>query len=64
LLEQRVKERTRELERASELRHQLLARVETLQDDERRRIARELHDSLGQLLSAMLLSIANFRPQI
>jgi PAS domain S-box-containing protein len=63
LLEQRVKARTRDVERASELRRQLLARVETLQDDERRRIARELHDSLGQFLSAMLLSIASFRLQ-
>lgn len=64
LLEQRVKERTRELERAGELRRQLLARVETLQDDERRRIARELHDSLGQLLSALLLSIAGLRQRL
>ena len=55
-------QRTRELHQASELRPQLLARVETLQDDERRRIARELHDTLGQLLSAMMLSIAAVRP--
>ena len=64
LLEQRVMDRTRALERSSELRRQLLRRVETLQDDERRRIARELHDSLGQLLSAMLLSLTNFRQQL
>jgi PAS domain S-box-containing protein len=63
-LEQRVKERTRELERASDLRRQLLLRVETFQDEERRRIARELHDSLGQFVSAMLLSIANFRQRL
>ncbi|WP_051244581.1 PAS domain-containing protein [Azohydromonas australica] len=64
VLDRRVKERTRELERASELRRQLLAHVETLQDEERRRIARELHDSLGQFLSAMLLSVASVQRQL
>ena len=57
-LETRVAERTRALQHAGELRRELLARVETLQDEERRRIARELHDTLGQLLSAMLLSVS------
>jgi signal transduction histidine kinase len=49
----RVKERTEEL-------RQLLARMESLQDDERRRIARELHDSLGQSLSSLSLAVAGF----
>jgi PAS domain-containing protein len=63
-LESRMNERTRELQQAGELRRELLARVETLQDEERRRIARELHDTLGQLLSALLLSVAAVRARL
>jgi PAS domain S-box-containing protein len=63
-LESRVRERTHELQQAGELRRQLLTRVETLQDEERRRIARELHDSIGQMLSAMLLSVAAVRARL
>jgi signal transduction histidine kinase len=29
------------------------------QDDERRRIARELHDSVGQILSALGMNLGN-----
>lgn len=36
----------------------LTARLLTLQDEERRRIARELHDSLGQDLAAMRFALA------
>ena len=41
LLEHRIEQRTHVL-------RQLLVRVESVQDEERRRIARELHDGLGQ----------------
>jgi PAS domain S-box-containing protein len=58
LLERRVRERTRDLEGAARLRQQLLARIDSLQDDERRRIARELHDALGQQLSAVMLAVS------
>ncbi|NML17134.1 ATP-binding protein [Azohydromonas caseinilytica] len=54
LLEQRVAERAQAL-------RELLLHVETLQDDERRRIARELHDSLGQFLSSLGLSCSGLR---
>jgi PAS domain S-box-containing protein len=57
LLEQRVQERTAALEREAERRRTLLARVERLQDDERRRIARDLHDVLGQEIVALSLAL-------
>ena len=64
LLEQRVLERTQELERLNEeLRHkeavrgQLLSKLITAQEEERKRIARDLHDQLGQALSAMTMGM-------
>lgn len=74
-LEQRVNERTAELSQAlatleSEIKvreqkedqlRNLSLRLMTLQDEERRRIARELHDSAGQTLAAMKMSIALIR---
>ena len=39
----------------------LLRRLVTAQEDERRRVARELHDSVGQLLSALALAVASVR---
>ena len=52
-LEQRVEERSVQLvQRTAEI-HRLTGKILTLQDDERRRLARELHDSTGQMLVAM-----------
>lgn len=42
---------------AEAARDDLLRRLVTAQEDERRRVARELHDTVGQLLSALLLSV-------
>jgi len=57
-LTQRVNERTIELSRANESLRELSARLLQMQDQERRRIARELHDSVGQQLAAINMNIA------
>ena len=47
-----------ELHRKTQQLETLNARVTTLQDEERRNIARELHDSVGQLLAAISMNSA------
>ncbi|MGC2245903.1 MAG: ATP-binding protein [Terriglobales bacterium] len=56
-LADRVEERTMELNAAIAGLRQLSARLLQAQDDERRRLARELHDSVGQLLAAITMNI-------
>ena len=63
-LERRVEERTRELEglykklrEREEWRGELLRKVISAQEDERRRIARELHDETSQTLSALAIGL-------
>ena len=71
-LEQRVKERTSELSRINEnltseikereraeldLRN-LSAKVLRIQDEERRRFARDLHDGVGQILTGALIAVS------
>src|ERR1700739_452028 len=57
-LEMRVSERTAELKIANDGLRELSGRILQLQDEERRRIARELHDSVGQLLAAIIMNMA------
>lgn len=57
-LEQRVGERTAELHVATESLRDLSARLLRMRDDEQRRLARELHDSVGQLLAAIGMNLA------
>ena len=58
-LEQRVQERTQELFSASQELRELSAQILQAQDEERRRIARELHDGAGQLLAALGMEASN-----
>ena len=70
-LERRVEERTAELARANETlkaenaerlraeeaRRDLLGRLVMAQEEERRRISRELHDQMGQQLAALMMGL-------
>jgi signal transduction histidine kinase len=57
-LELRVKERTRELEKAHNNLRTLSGKVLRLQDEERKRIGRELHDSAGQTLAVLAMNLS------
>ncbi|MEO8297861.1 MAG: PAS domain S-box protein [Burkholderiales bacterium] len=57
-LEQRVAERTAELSSALAQLRQLSAYLEQVREEERTRIAREIHDELGSLLVALKMDVA------
>jgi signal transduction histidine kinase len=57
-LERKVQERTVDLNIANENLRDLSSRLQQIRDEERRQIARELHDSIGQLLAALAMNIA------
>lgn len=59
LLEQMEQRRIIEEERIA-----LLQKIVTTQEDERRRIARDMHDSLGQQLTALRLKLASMKTDI
>lgn len=56
-LEQRVAERTRELSVALARQRELAAYSEQVREEERTRIAREVHDELGSLLVALKMDV-------
>jgi len=63
-LENKVQERTADLDSLNRNLRQLSARLMQLQDDERRRIARELHDSVGQMLAALAMNLSAVRNDV
>lgn len=54
----RLKTQSEERRRAEEERMRLLRRLVFIQEDERRRIAREMHDQFGQNLTALILKLS------
>jgi signal transduction histidine kinase len=63
-LEHRVQERTAELQLANDELRELSSRLQQLQDEERRRIARGLHDSAGQLLAGVAMNMAVVKGEV
>ncbi|HUK24083.1 MAG TPA: ATP-binding protein [Terriglobales bacterium] len=57
-LEMRVQERTAELSKAEDSLRALSRRLLQMQDEERQRIARELHDGSGQVLAALSMNLS------
>ena len=57
----RIEHDKSELMRLNEARQHLLHRLSEVEDEERRRFARELHDSLGQYLVALRLAVQKAR---
>lgn len=56
-LEKKVEERTADLNVANDSLRELSGRLQQVRDDEHRQIARELHDSVGQLLAALSMNL-------
>jgi signal transduction histidine kinase len=63
-LEERVSQRTGELERSNESARRLSARIMVVEDNERRRIGRALHDSLGQYLALLNMNLSLLRARV
>ncbi len=62
-LELRVLARTLELNRSNEQLRNLAAHLQSVREEERMKIAREIHDELGQALSAQKMELSWFREQ-
>ena len=58
-LERKVEKRTQQVQQLATVRGQLLERLISAQEEERRRVARELHDEAGQALSALMMNLAS-----
>ncbi len=64
VLEQRVRERTDQLEQRDRERDELLSKVITAQEEERTRIARDLHDQIGQTLTGLVMQIGGIEARL
>lgn len=62
-LEEKIKRRTADLAMANDSLRELSSRLQQMRDEERRRIARELHDSVGQLLAALSMNLGILEAQ-
>lgn len=60
----RVQQHADELERAQQSLRRLSGQLLQVQDDERRRLARELHDGAGQLLAALNMNLESLHEAI
>lgn len=60
----RVRQRTAQLQQINKDLRDLSVRLLHVQDDERRRIARDLHDSTGQALTALKLELAGIEREL
>ncbi len=58
-LERRAEEHRRETEEAEEELRRLSQQLVRIQEDERRSISRELHDEVGQMLTAIRMEVSN-----
>jgi signal transduction histidine kinase len=56
-MEEKIKDRTADLAMANDSLRELSSRLQQMRDEERRRIARELPDSVGQLLAALSMNL-------
>jgi signal transduction histidine kinase len=53
-----------ELKRREEMHQQLLGKVISAQEEERKRVARELHDEVGQALTVIMMDLARTRDML
>lgn len=61
-LEERVASRTQELSRASERIRDFARETETLVDNERKRLSREVHDQIGQIFTGLKMIVRTLKP--
>ena len=61
---QQLEERNAEVLQQSEQLREQSNQLLRIQDDERRRISRELHDSAGQIITALSLNLAGITPRV